>query len=115
VADFLKSIIKSYLFPNMDEITLINLLNKICETNKRLSWKLNCKYSQAQTGSEMEIGLFDTSDDKKEGFITFRMETGKVIRGRYGGMVPFNNRLHLVDALLDILHYEKNRMNYSMN
>lgn len=99
----------------MDEITLINLLNKICEKNPSLNWKLNCKYSEQQDVSLMDISLYEPLERKKKGFITFNMETGKIIEGRYTGVVPFSEKYLLVDALLDILHYESNRLVHTPN
>ncbi|MBV6647822.1 MAG: hypothetical protein KI790_20350 [Cyclobacteriaceae bacterium] len=93
----------------MDEITLINLLNKICEKNRRLSWKLNCKYHNGIDAAIMEIGLYEPKAKKKTGFITFRMETGQIIRGKHQGMSPFGRSANLVDALLEILYYESSR------
>lgn len=99
----------------MDEITLVNLLNKICEKNSSLSWQINCKYTDGMDHSIMEVGLFDPDVNRKAGFITFQMETGKVIRGKHKGMVPFSNKTNLVDALLEILHYESNKYQEALN
>lgn len=99
----------------MDEITLVNLLNKICEKNTSLSWQINCKYTDGMDHSIMEVGLFDPDVKKKAGFITFQMETGKVLRGKHNGMGPFPRKTNLVDALLEILHYESNKFNRVLN
>lgn len=93
----------------MDEITLINLLNKICEKNGKLTWKLNCKYHDGINTSVMQISLIKVPSNKQTGTISFRMETGKVINGRHRGLVPFRRSTNLIDALLDILHYESTK------
>lgn len=101
----------------MDEITLINLLNKICEKNRKLTWKLNCKYHDGINTSIMQISLLKLPSNKQTGTISFRMETGKIIRGNHKGLVPFGQSTSLIDALLDILYYEstKNYLNPSHN
>ena len=99
----------------MDEITLINLLNKICEVNATLSWQLTCKYQGESQNAIMEVGLFDPTNDNKIGFISFQMETGTIIEGRYKGMVPFERSNGLTDTLLDIYHYERSKSVNSLN
>lgn len=93
----------------MDEITLINLLNKICEKNGKLTWKLNCKYHDGINTSIMQICLLKSPSNQQTGTISFRMETGKVINGRHKGLVPFKRSSNLIDALLDILYYESSK------
>lgn len=90
----------------MDEITLVNLLNKICECADCLDWKLNCTYHDGIDASIMQVVLFDRIDHKKHGYLTFRMETASVIGGKYKSLVPFTGKPNVIDALLDILHYE---------
>lgn len=90
----------------MDEITLINLLNKICEYAPRLDWKLNCDYNDGLSTTVMQAVLFDKHSKKKWGSLHFRMETAMVIGGHYKGLLPFSKKLNVVDALLEILHYE---------
>lgn len=99
----------------MDEITLVNLLNKICEKNSHLNWKLNCKYNDEEDRSIMQISLYNSRDDHKAGTVTFSMDTGTVIDGKYESLMPFNKQVQLVDALLDILNYENSKMMASVN
>jgi len=94
----------------VDEITLINLLNKICDTKEGLSWSLSCKFHQDSGNSIMEIDLYDADFHKSVGSIQFSMETGKVIQGRHKSMVPFSERTSITDALLEIVYYESQRM-----
>ncbi|WP_258103108.1 hypothetical protein [Marinoscillum sp. MHG1-6] len=90
----------------MDEITLVNLLNKICEHSDTLDWRLNCTYDDGLSTSIMKIVLFDRGNQKKYGYLAFRMETATMIAGKYKQLMPFKGRGSVVDALLDILHYE---------
>ncbi len=90
----------------MDEITLINLLNKICDHTPKLDWKLNCDYNDGLNTTVMQAVLFDKQSRKKQGSLVFRMETAMVIGGKYKGLMPFSTKLNVVDALLEILHYE---------
>lgn len=99
----------------MDEITLVNLLNKICETNTSLSWQINCKYNNGTDTSIMEVHLFEAESGNKTGWLVFRMENGKVLNGKYKSMVPFDKSIGLVDALLEILHYEATMFEPVMN
>jgi hypothetical protein len=99
----------------MDEITLVNLLNKICEYTDSLDWTLNCNYHDDLDVSIMQVVIFDRSDQKKYGHLTFKMETASVIGGRYKSLLPFAKKANVVDALLDILHYESSQHAPSYN
>lgn len=99
----------------MDEITLINLLNTICEKNGQLTWKLNCRYQEESDTSVMQVQLMHGYRGPSAGTITFLLETGKIIEGNHQGMVEFRKSTHLVDALLDILYYENNKLLTSLN
>jgi hypothetical protein len=90
----------------MDEITLVNLLNKICEHAPRLDWKLNCDYNDGNKTTIMKAILFDKSSRKRKGALIFRLETAMIISGTYKSLMPFSQKVTVVDALLDILHYE---------
>ena len=97
----------------MDEITLVNLLNKICEKNSHLTWKLECKYPGKV--AIMNTVLIDKIEKKKSGYIEFQMDDGLVVRGKYKGILLFRKSTFLTDALLDILHYETSRQLTSVN
>jgi hypothetical protein len=99
----------------MNEITLVNLLNKICEKNEDLLWKLNCKYSDGREHTFMEVEFHYQQTNQKAGFVLFNMENAKVIRGKHRGMIPFSNKMMLMDVLLDILHYESQQLAPSLN
>jgi len=99
----------------MDEITLVNLLNKICEKNQELTWKLKCKYSDGQSNSIMQVNLIQVNTHSEMSTITFKMETGQIIAGRHRGLLAFKKASHLVDALLDIMIFEGSKMNISEN
>jgi hypothetical protein len=99
----------------MDEITLVNILNKICETNQHLSWQLNCKYHTAQDASVMEIRIFETQNKSKVGWIIFAMDSGRIHKGKYRSMVPFDESTNLIDALLEVLHFEASWLEPALN
>ena len=84
----------------MDEITLINLLNEICDKNTHLTWSLSCKFQDGSQNSIMEIDLYQNEKDKNAGSILFKMESWQVIQGRYRSMMPFREKTSVVDALL---------------
>ncbi|MEM9329215.1 MAG: hypothetical protein AAGA85_26365, partial [Bacteroidota bacterium] len=90
----------------MDEITLVNLLNKICEKNPLVTWNLTCRYQEEFDQAIMETKLFERESNECRGFIIFTMETGSVIRGTYLGLFSFKRSTAMTDALLEILHYE---------
>ena len=99
----------------MDEITLINILNKICEKNPNLTWKLECKYNDQNEKAIMQTKILDRVLGKISGNIVFHMDSGKVLSGRYKGMLPFRKASLLTDALLEILHYETSLKLTSVN
>ncbi|WP_258099399.1 hypothetical protein [Marinoscillum pacificum] len=99
----------------MDEITLVNLLNKICEANDDLTWKLNCQYDDGQNNSIMQVKFIRLSNKAEISCLSFRMETGQILQGRHSGMVNFQKSMLLTDALLDILIYESSKLQISQN
>ncbi len=99
----------------MDEITLVNLLNKICEKNKQLTWNLKCCYEDGIDQSIMETKLLERESQECRGSIVFGMESGNIIRGKYLGLLSFRRSTSLVDALLEILHYENSKQQLSLN
>lgn len=99
----------------MDEITLVNLLNKICDKNDDLTWKLNCQYEDGANHSIMKINLIRISSKAEISEITFQMETGQIITGQHLGLIPFKRSSQLVDALLDILIFESGKLAISPN
>lgn len=98
----------------MDEITLINLLNKICDKSGHLTWKLRCNYLD-ETSPVMQVWLYGTQDHRTVSTIVFRMETGMVISGQHRGVVAFRHSTNLIDALLEILFFENSRSAVSLN
>ncbi|HCX23478.1 MAG: hypothetical protein CMB80_13280 [Flammeovirgaceae bacterium] len=99
----------------MDEITLVNLLNKICEANDDLTWKLNCQYDDGQNNSIMQVKFIRLSSKAEISCISFQMETGLIYQGRHSGMVNFQKAMLLTDVLLDILIYESSKLPISQN
>lgn len=99
----------------MDEITLVNLLNKICEKNQDLTWKLNCKYHNGMDTSIMQVSLIQTNTHAELSQITFRMENGRILAGKHRGLLAFKKATLLVDALLDILIFEGGKQVLSDN
>tara|TARA_Y100001949_G_scaffold174422_1_gene181848 strand:- start:446 stop:745 length:300 start_codon:yes stop_codon:yes gene_type:complete len=99
----------------MDEITLVNLLNKICEANDDLTWKLNCQYDDGQNNSIMQVKFIRLSNKAEISCLSFQMETGQILQGRHSGMVNFQKSMLLTDALLDILIYESSKLPISQN
>jgi len=99
----------------MDEITLVNLLNKICEKNRELTWRLKCKYHDGINPAVMQLCLLQTHSKAELSEITFSMETGQVIAGRHRGLIAFRRATNLIDALLDILIFEGSKKSISNN
>jgi len=99
----------------MDEITLVNLLNKICEKNPHLTWNLTCRYNEELNQAIMETKLMDKESETSRGSIVFAMDTGNIIRGKYLGLFSFQPSTAMVDALLEILHYENCKKQLSLN
>jgi hypothetical protein len=94
----------------MDEVTMVNLLDTICEKNTELSWKIKCRYSDGVDQHIMEVGLCNQLLDKQITSIIFKMESGAILRGRHKGVPSFQRGTKLIDALLEILHYESTRV-----
>ena len=99
----------------MDEITLVNLLNKICEKNPQLTWHLKCRHHEELDQAVMETKLMARDSEECRGFIMFAMESGSVIQGGYLGIFCFQSTTNMIDALLEILHYEHSKQQLSLN
>ncbi len=92
---------------------MINLLNKISEVNSKLTWQL--EFHEGNDQSIIEVGLYNTLDKVKDGFITFNLETGVVIAGEYKGLIPFSGSGNFKERLFEILYYEKSKSVSSLN
>ncbi len=99
----------------MDEITLVNLLDRICEKNGTICWKITCKYSDGAKNAIMEVQIFDKETKIKKGSLIFDQLTGKIIRGEYQDMNRFKKRTQLIDSLLEILYFELERKSMVSN
>ncbi len=93
---------------SMDEITLVNLLNKICEKDATLKWNLSCKYHDGLDSSIMQIGLTD-QHTRSCSKLTFHMASGKLLSGKFKNIDRFQRDTEITDALLDILSFIQSR------
>ncbi|MEL6559342.1 MAG: hypothetical protein AAFQ94_14220 [Bacteroidota bacterium] len=84
---------------------LKNIKNKV----PSLDWDFVSKYHNGEDISVMELRLFQQSTTKYFGRFTFNSQSGKVLKGRYGKTLRFNESISLTDALLDVLSFEINK------
>ena len=98
----------------MDEITLINLLNKLCD-RERLTWKIGCKYQDGMDHSILQISILNQESGGEQTRIVFRIETGQVLFGHHKGVIKFSSSTKVIDALLDIMIFEDAAMSCSAN
>ncbi len=95
----------------INERTINDLLKNIRNKVPSLRWDLVCRYHNGNELAIMELRLYKVSMTRNIGRFTYHNPTGKIIRGRYGEKLRFNNQSNMLDALLDILSLELNRMN----
>ena len=90
--------------------TVINgILKNIKNKVPSLDWDFVSKYHNGEDISIMELRLFQRSSTKYFGKFTFNSQSGKVLKGKYGKTLQFNENVNLTDALLDVLSFELNK------
>ncbi len=80
-----------------------NLLNKLSEVRKNITWRINNTYSNGIDNTVLEIQIFE--DKVQTGRIAFQLEDGHVINYRYKDLekrIP----IQIMDMLLDVIGYE---------
>lgn len=86
------------------EKTLVkNMLIKLQELGKGISWKINNTYSNGIDNTIFEIQIFQDSD--QTGLIAYQAEDGHVINYRYKNLEK-RLPIQIMDMLLDIISYE---------
>ncbi len=93
----------------MDEITLINLLNKLVEEQPQTTWSIKCHYQDGMGTTTLEVRILDTHPELLRGKIIFQMENGKISFFKYQGFHPAVTPEHITDLILDIINYERAR------
>lgn len=80
-----------------------NMLAKLQELGKGISWKINNSYSNGIDNTIFEIQIFEQST--QTGLIAYQAEDGHVINYRYKNLEK-RLPIQIMDMLLDILSYE---------
>jgi len=81
---------------------LENIKNKV----PILDWDFVSKYHNGEDISIMELRLFRKSTTNYIGQFTFESHTGRLIGGKYGKTLNFENTYSIIDALLEVLSLE---------
>lgn len=80
-----------------------NMLVKLQELGKGISWKINNTYSNGIDNTIFEIQIFQNDD--QTGLIAYQAEDGHVINYRYKSLEK-RLPIQIMDMLLDIISYE---------
>jgi len=80
-----------------------NMLVKLQELGKGISWKINNTYSNGIDNTIFEIQIFQNDD--QTGLIAYQVEDGHVINYRYKTLEK-RLPIQIMDMLLDIISYE---------
>jgi hypothetical protein len=86
---------------------LYDIVKKINSLNENGSYKISCGFSNGVDCTLLLIKFYN-SKSRAVGHISFREETGKICRYNYKN-IRFNNIENVVDLLLDIYNYEKQK------
>ncbi len=87
--------------------SLYEIVKKINSVQENGSYKISCGYSNGVDCTLILISFYN-SKSRSVGHITFQEETGKICRYTYKNL-SFNNTENVVDLLLDIYNYEKQK------
>ena len=90
--------------------TVKDILSLLSTRNKRLSWKLNCIYTDGKNNSVMEIKIFQAHQYHNESTkqlcrITYNPDSGQVSQMKYRAEFLYKPGV-IVDVLLDIINTE---------
>ena len=86
-----------------DKPLVQNMLNKLQELGRGISWKINNTYSNGIDNTIFEIQIFEKSN--QTGLIAYQAEDGQAINYRYKDLEK-RLPIQIMDMLLDILSYE---------
>ncbi|MEL7145307.1 MAG: hypothetical protein AAFO69_02985 [Bacteroidota bacterium] len=93
----------------VDKQEINGILNSIKDKVPTLDWDFVSKYHNGEHSSIMELRLFRVSSTKYFGRFIFNGSSGRLLEGRYGKTLQFNNGPDLLDALLEVLFFEIKR------
>ena len=89
--------------------TIKALLEKLREVNSGLTWELQCKYSNGEGQTLLEIRILRKENKQVKGHICFQEENHHVTNFRYNGISKTEQKPdNVVDLLLDIINVEGN-------
>ncbi len=92
-----------------DPAVVSDLLDKLVEEQKDLFWNLRCSYANGQDQTILVATIYEGECHKVKSMIAFHSETGRIKNIRYRGYKqPLSG--HIIDVLLDLLHFEKYRL-----
>ena len=94
--------------------TILQLLIKLCNINKKLRWQIRCTYVEASGEAILYIIFYENVSSIQKGTIAFNESSWEIVNFRYSGysaeystQSPAQNPDNLVDLLLDLINYEK--------
>ncbi|RUA27382.1 MAG: hypothetical protein DSY77_17465 [Bacteroidetes bacterium] len=94
----------------LNKNALVDLLNHTIKERRDLSWKMGTGYHNGIDISIYEILIYEVKNNKTIGRFAFNGDSGKLINQR---IIGHRQKMadNIVDALLDINNYLKQRLN----
>jgi len=92
-----------------DKRTVLNLLTKLSNEHKNISWKMKCTFSDGIGTTINQIDIVSLTDNRIMGVFTYNVETGKVIVCTYKNLKKPKSE-NIVDLLLDLINYSKEQI-----
>ena len=90
--------------------TILQLLIKLCNINKKLRWQIRCTYVEASGEAILYIIFYENVSSVQKGTIAFNESSWEIVNFRYSGYsleYSAQNPDNLVDLLLDLINHEK--------
>lgn len=85
--------------------TIIDLLNKMSNDYRYLTWKINCNYVNGLGKTILEIMIYEFPHELLKRKIAFQLESGKVLNHNIKELKGGTDSI--VDLLLDLINLER--------
>jgi len=90
--------------------TIVDLLNKICNDYRNLSWRISCNYVNGLGKTILEIFIIEHPRSYIKRKIAFQLENGRVLNHNIKELKGSTE--NIVDFLLDLINLEKRTLKW---
>jgi hypothetical protein len=90
--------------------TIVDLLNKICNDYRNLTWKMSCNYVNGLGKTILEIFIIEHPRSSIKRKIAFQLESGRVVNHNIQELKGRSE--NITDLLLDLINLEKKKLHW---